>query len=60
MANIIDDIAGPDYSMGDNGEIGAGIGAGARSDMDGPNRAEGKVDIITLDKTNKILILVSY
>lgn len=60
MASIIDDIARPDYSMGDNAEMGAGIGAGVRSDMDGPDGAEGKVDITMLDKTNKTLILVSY
>ncbi len=37
--------------------MGAGTGAGAKSDADGPEAAEGKVDITTLDKTP---IMVSY
>ena len=44
----------------------AGLGGSERDgtrmigDVDGPEGAKGKADIITLDKTNKPPILVSY
>ena len=54
--SAIDNVARSGYSEGD----GAGTDAGIIGDADGPERAEGKVDIITSDKTNKTLILVCY
>ncbi len=54
------DAAGPGCSTGDGAGTGFGMGARARGDADGPETVEGKVDIITPDKTNKTLILVSY
>ena len=48
--------AGPRCSEAD----GAGTCAGTIGDADGPEGVEGKVDIITPDKTNKTPILVSY
>ncbi len=56
MASAMGKAAGPGGSTGD----GTGMGAGAKGDADGPEAAEGKVDIIMLDKINKTPILVSY
>ena len=50
------DVAGPSYNERD----GARTGAETMDDADGPKGAEGKIDIITPDKTNKTPILVSY
>ncbi len=60
MANAVGDAVGPGYSTNDSAWIGAGTGAEIRGDADGPERAESKIDIIMLDKTNKIPILISY
>lgn len=65
QASTVSDIAGPGYSEVDGTGTGvetdnteaAGIGT---IDNDEPEGAEGKVDITTLDKTNKIPILISY
>ncbi len=56
MASAMGDAAGVNCSAEDD----AGTGAGARGDADGPEAAEGKIDITMPDKTNKTLILVSY
>ena len=55
-ASAIGDIAGP----GCNERDGTRINARTINNADGLEGAEGKVDITTLDKINKILILVSY
>ena len=55
-ASAIDDAAGPGCSEGDGAKTGAKI----MGDTDGPEGAEGKVNITTPDKTNKTPILVSY
>ncbi len=57
MASVVGDTAGPGYSTGDSAGTGARMGAGVRGDADGPEVAEGKVDITTPDK---ISIMVSY
>ncbi len=57
MANAVGDAARPGCSTGDGVGTGAGTDAGARGDVDGPEAAEGKVDITTPDKTP---IIVSY
>ncbi len=57
MASAVGDAAGPGCSAGDSAGTGAGTGTGARDDADGPEAVEGKVDIITPDKTP---IMVSY
>ncbi len=57
MASAVGDAAGPGWSAGDGAGTGARTGAGARGDADGPEVAEGKVDITTPDKTP---IMVSY
>ncbi len=51
MTTAVDDAAGPDCGAGDSARTGAGTGAEARGDADGPEAAEGKVDITTTDKT---------
>ncbi len=56
MASAVGDAAGPGCSAGDS----AGIDTEVRGDANESEVAEGKVDITTPDKTNKICILVSY
>lgn len=60
MASVMDDIAWLNYSEEDSTGIGIKTAAKTRSDVDGLKKAEGKVDITTLDKTNKIPKLISY
>ena len=50
------DAARPGCIEGDD----AGTGVGTMSDTHRPERTEDKIDIIMLDKTNKIAIHVSY
>ena len=55
-ASAVGDAAGPGWSERDSAETGTGI-------IDDADRLEGvknKVDITTLEKSNKIPILVSY
>lgn len=60
MANVMGNAARPRYSKKDGVGTSAGTGARTRSDADGPEGAEDKVDITTIDKTNKIPLLVNY
>ncbi len=57
MTSAMDDAVGPGCSARDVAGTDAETGAGARGDADGPEVAEGKVDITTLDKTP---IMVCY
>ncbi len=57
MASAVGDVAGPGCSARDGAGTGARMGAGASDDANGPEVAEGKVDITTPDK---ISIMVSY
>ena len=50
------DVAGPGYSEGDNARSNTRM----MDNADRPDRIKGKIDITLPDKTNKILILVSY
>ena len=50
------DTSGPSCSEGDS----ARTGARTMGDAEGPEGTESKIDIITLDKTNKTPMLVSY
>ena len=50
------DAIGPGYSERDM----TGTGTWTIDDADGLEGAEGKIDIIMSDKTNKLPILVSY
>ena len=52
----MNNVARPSCSKKDDTKI----GAGTIGDADGPEGAEGTVDITKPDKTNKICILVSY
>lgn len=64
MAIAMSDTTRPDnnvgYGIGTGAESGIMISIGVRSDVDKPKVVEDKVDITTLDKINKISILVSY
>ncbi len=57
MASAVGDAAGPGCSAADGAGTGTRTGIRARGDVDGPEAAEGKVDITTPDKTP---IVVSY
>ncbi len=60
--NAVDDVAGLVYIEGDDTGTDAGtIGDVDRpKEVDGPEKAKSKVNIITLGKTNMTSILVSY
>lgn len=60
IANVIGHAARPGCSKGDSIGTNTKTGSKIRGDVDGPEGAKSKVDIITLDKANKIAILVSY
>lgn len=60
MASAVSDIIGPGYSEKNSAGTGTKTVAGTRGDADGPEGSKGKIDITTLDKTNKTLILVNY
>ena len=55
-ARAVGDTAGPGCSKGD----GARTSAGMMDNADGPEKAEGKVDIIMPDQINKTPMLISY
>ena len=55
-ANAINDATERDWNKEDN----ASTSTKTINNADRPEKVEGKVDIIILDKTNKTLILVSY
>ena len=55
-ASAVGNLVGPGSSGGD----GARISTGTMGDADGLEGAKSKIDIITSDKNNKTLILVSY
>lgn len=59
-ANAMSDEAGLGYSEADNAGTGTWTTGIGTIDDNRPQKAESKINIILLDKTNKISILISY
>lgn len=64
MASAIGDVARLGCNEGKNAEtdvkMDVGTGIEIKSDANGPERVEDKIDIIMSDKINKIPILINY